>query len=242
MALRDIDRGQGSEGLYINQVPDLLTELANRARVASITASSALEGVVVKNHSRAAAIIANKPIELRTRSAQRSTTLFGEREGNIRILHAVSPEEPRVANRVRCCSYGRRQEPAEIQYPLNLARMCQRICVTHRSALRETAESQTGYIATHNRRQCSDEPLERSVISSRWGRRDRISRRMLLLADLVGITLALFLGWQGVTLRLIGQGGTVRLTASASASATNFQTMSPSVRIICGLPAERWKN
>lgn len=70
MTLRDIDRGQGSEGLYLNQVPDLLTELANRARVASITASSALEGVVVKNRSRAAAIIANKPVELRTRSEQ----------------------------------------------------------------------------------------------------------------------------------------------------------------------------
>ena len=70
MTLRDIDRGQGSEGLYLNQVPDLLTELANRARVASINASSALEGVVVKNRSRAAAIIANKPIELRTRSEQ----------------------------------------------------------------------------------------------------------------------------------------------------------------------------
>ncbi len=65
MTLRDIDRGQGSEGSYLNQVPDLLTELANRARVASITASFALEGVVVKNHSRAAAIMANKPIELR---------------------------------------------------------------------------------------------------------------------------------------------------------------------------------
>lgn len=70
MALRQIDRGQGSEGLYLNQVPDLLTELANRARVASITASSALEGVVVRNRSRAAAIIANRPIDLRTRSEQ----------------------------------------------------------------------------------------------------------------------------------------------------------------------------
>src|SRR5680860_229989 len=70
MALSRVDRGQGSEDLYLNQVPDLLTELASRARVASITASSALEGVVVKNHSRAAAIIANKPIELRTRSEQ----------------------------------------------------------------------------------------------------------------------------------------------------------------------------
>lgn len=70
MTLRDVDRGQGSEGLYLNQVPDLLTELANRARVASITASSALEGVVVKNPGRAAAIIANKDIVLRTRGEQ----------------------------------------------------------------------------------------------------------------------------------------------------------------------------
>lgn len=73
MTLRDIDRGQGSEGLYVNQVPDLL----NRARVASITASSTMEGVVVKNRSRAAAIIADKPIELRTRSEQE---LAGYRE------------------------------------------------------------------------------------------------------------------------------------------------------------------
>ncbi len=36
MTLRDIDRGQGSEGLYLNQVPDLLTELANRARTAAV--------------------------------------------------------------------------------------------------------------------------------------------------------------------------------------------------------------
>ncbi|GAA1139916.1 hypothetical protein GCM10009583_07230 [Ornithinicoccus hortensis] len=68
MTLRDVDRGQGSEDLYLHQVPDLLTELAHRARVASITASSALEGVVVKDRGRAAAIIANKPIELRTRN------------------------------------------------------------------------------------------------------------------------------------------------------------------------------
>lgn len=70
MTLRDVDRGHGSEGLYLAQVPDLLTELAHRARVASITASSALEGIVVKNHSRAAAIMGNKAIELRTRSEQ----------------------------------------------------------------------------------------------------------------------------------------------------------------------------
>ena len=48
----------------------LLTELANRARIASITASSALEGVVVDDQARAAAIIGGKVTTLRTRSEQ----------------------------------------------------------------------------------------------------------------------------------------------------------------------------
>ena len=39
----------------------------------------------------------------------------------------------------------------------------------------------------------ADVDFGRSVISSRWGRRDRISRRMLLLADMIGISLALLL-------------------------------------------------
>ncbi len=47
--------------------PALLTELAIRARIASITASSALEGVVV-DQSRASAIIGGKTTTLRTRS------------------------------------------------------------------------------------------------------------------------------------------------------------------------------
>jgi Fic family protein len=70
MTLSRVDRGQGSEDLFRNQVPDLLTELANRARVASITASSALEGVVVADRARAAAIISGKATVLRTRSEQ----------------------------------------------------------------------------------------------------------------------------------------------------------------------------
>lgn len=70
MTLSRVDRGQGSEDLFRNQVPDLLTELAHRARVASITASSALEGVVVADPARAAAIINGKVTVLRTRSEQ----------------------------------------------------------------------------------------------------------------------------------------------------------------------------
>jgi len=70
MALSRVDRGQGSEDLFRNQVPDLLTELADRARVSSITASSALEGVVVPDRVRAAAIINGRAAVLRTRSEQ----------------------------------------------------------------------------------------------------------------------------------------------------------------------------
>jgi Fic family protein len=69
MRLRAIDTGRGSEALYRNQ-PALLTELANRARVQSITASSAIEGVVVADAERAAVIINDKARVLRNRSEQ----------------------------------------------------------------------------------------------------------------------------------------------------------------------------
>jgi Fic family protein len=68
--LRSVDTGRGSEALYRNQLPALLTELANRARVQSITASSAIEGVVVADAERAARIIDNKAGLLRSRSEQ----------------------------------------------------------------------------------------------------------------------------------------------------------------------------
>jgi Fic family protein len=64
------DVGRGREELFRNQVPALLTELAHRARVVSISASSALEGVVVEDPARAAAIIAGRASVLRTRSEQ----------------------------------------------------------------------------------------------------------------------------------------------------------------------------
>ena len=54
MHLAQIDIGRGRQELFRNQLPALLTELANRARIASITASSALEGVVVDDQARAA--------------------------------------------------------------------------------------------------------------------------------------------------------------------------------------------
>lgn len=51
--LSAIDFGRGCEALYRDRLPGLLTELASRARVLSITASSAIEGVVVDDAARA---------------------------------------------------------------------------------------------------------------------------------------------------------------------------------------------
>ncbi len=68
--LSRVDTGRGREELFRNQLPGLLTDLALRARIASITASSALEGVVVTDEVRAAAIIEGKAPVLRTRSEQ----------------------------------------------------------------------------------------------------------------------------------------------------------------------------
>src|SRR5262245_6306568 len=51
-------------------MPGLLTELADRARVQSITASSAIEGVVVADAARAERIITRGTSTLRNRSEQ----------------------------------------------------------------------------------------------------------------------------------------------------------------------------
>jgi Fic family protein len=67
--LSRVDSGRGREGLYQAQLPELLTHLARRARVESITASSALEGVVVADQTRAARVIDGRAV-LRNRSEQ----------------------------------------------------------------------------------------------------------------------------------------------------------------------------
>lgn len=68
--LRHADTSRGREQLFQHQLPALLTELAHRARVESITASSALEGVVIPDQARAARIIAGTAPVLRNRSEQ----------------------------------------------------------------------------------------------------------------------------------------------------------------------------
>ncbi|MFY9652526.1 Fic family protein [Trebonia sp.] len=68
--LSAIDFGRGSEALYRDQMPGLLNELADRARVLSITASSAIEGIVVADADRAQRIIDRQTTSLRNRSEQ----------------------------------------------------------------------------------------------------------------------------------------------------------------------------
>ena len=68
--LSAIDFGRGSEALYRDQMPGLLTGLADRARVQSIAASSAIEGVVVADAGRAERIINRRISTLRNRSEQ----------------------------------------------------------------------------------------------------------------------------------------------------------------------------
>ncbi|MCL2455520.1 MAG: Fic family protein [Micrococcales bacterium] len=68
--LRTVDTGRGSEALYQDKLPALLTSLADRARVASIEASSAIEGVVVADRHRAADIVAGRSDHLHDRSEQ----------------------------------------------------------------------------------------------------------------------------------------------------------------------------
>jgi Fic family protein len=68
--LRRVDTGRGREDLHRSQLPALLTELAHRARVESITASSAMEGVVVADRVRAVRIIEGRAPVLRNRSEQ----------------------------------------------------------------------------------------------------------------------------------------------------------------------------
>lgn len=69
-ALADVDRGRGAESMHRAQVPGLIEQLAARARVESITASSAMEGIVVADGRRAERIIDGSAATLRTRSEQ----------------------------------------------------------------------------------------------------------------------------------------------------------------------------
>ena len=65
--LRRIDRAAGAEGRYADQLPQLLEALREQARVESITASSAIEGVVVDD-ARVPKLVSGTPGGFRNRS------------------------------------------------------------------------------------------------------------------------------------------------------------------------------
>ena len=62
-----VDAGRGSEALYADQLPGLLKELADAARVESVIASSAIEGIVVEP-ARAERIVRGADQRLRVRN------------------------------------------------------------------------------------------------------------------------------------------------------------------------------
>lgn len=68
--LRTIDTGAGTEQLYAHQAPARLSELAHRARIESVTASSEIEGVTVPDAGRARRIIEGRVTTLRTRDEE----------------------------------------------------------------------------------------------------------------------------------------------------------------------------
>src|SRR5882757_988257 len=65
--LQRVDVGSGHQGLYENQLPQLLQRLAQQTKVESITASNAIEGVVVEP-DRAEALAGAEPPRFRNRS------------------------------------------------------------------------------------------------------------------------------------------------------------------------------
>jgi Fic family protein len=65
--LRTIDRSAGSEARYLDQLPQLLEALRHQARVESITASNAIEGVIVDD-SRVTALVSGASRRFRNRS------------------------------------------------------------------------------------------------------------------------------------------------------------------------------
>ncbi len=65
--LRRIDMAAGAEARYVDQLPQLLGALRDQARIESVTASSAIEGVLVAD-ARVPNLVSGNPQRLRDRS------------------------------------------------------------------------------------------------------------------------------------------------------------------------------
>src|SRR5690349_15796584 len=85
--LARIDTGRGKEQLFRDQRPELLKRLSENARIASITASNAIEGVIVDG-DRAERIAEGAP-RFRNRSEQE---FAGYRDAVDALMRAGTPE------------------------------------------------------------------------------------------------------------------------------------------------------
>jgi Fic family protein len=86
--LSRIDVGRGREGLHLDQLPELLRSLAERTRVESIRASTALEGYEV-DVERAAKLAQLTPARVRNRNERE---FAGYRDAMDEIMRAGAPE------------------------------------------------------------------------------------------------------------------------------------------------------
>lgn len=91
--LARIDVGRGREELYRDQVPELLRSLANQTRVESISASSAIEGVIVDPSRVGKLIDGDQPIRFRDRNEQE---FAGYRDAIEAIVRTEPPERMSV--------------------------------------------------------------------------------------------------------------------------------------------------
>jgi len=93
VVLSRIDVGRGKEELYRDQVPELLQSLANQTKIASVSASSAIEGVTV-DPDRAERIIEDgAPARFRDRNERE---FAGYRDAIVAIIN-VDRQEPMSA-------------------------------------------------------------------------------------------------------------------------------------------------
>jgi Fic family protein len=90
--LRRIDRGAGAEARYADQLPQLLDALRAQARIESITASSAIEGVIVEE-ARVPRLVSEDAERFRNRSEAE----FAGYRAALDYLHQGDPGQLNVA-------------------------------------------------------------------------------------------------------------------------------------------------
>ncbi|HEY2054124.1 MAG TPA: Fic family protein [Solirubrobacterales bacterium] len=93
--LRRVDVGSGHQEQYEDQLPQLLQRLAQQTKVESITASNAIEGVVVEA-DRAEALAGGEPPRFRNRSEKEFAGYADALDGLVREARLEPPTVPRL--------------------------------------------------------------------------------------------------------------------------------------------------